>query len=85
MRNLGRSLRDRILPAVLTAAGVALLAAGLLSYTGSAVAADPGSTAPSEIASDPSASLALPTPPPGASAQACRHRARIRTRSRPGS
>ena len=70
MRNLGRSLRDRILPAVLTAAGVALLAAGLLSYTGSAVAADPGaSSAPSEIALDPSASLALPTlPPPGASA-----------------
>jgi len=72
VRNLGRSLRDRILPAVLTAAGVALLAAGLLSYTGSAVAADPGaSTAPSEIALDPSPSLALPTlPPPGGSASA---------------
>jgi hypothetical protein len=70
VRSLGRSLRDRILPAVLTAAGVALLAAGLLSYTGSAVAADPGaSAAPSEIALDPSSSLALPTlPPPGASA-----------------
>ena len=72
MRNLGRSLRDRILPAVLTAAGVALLAAGLLSYTGSAVAADPdASAAPSEIALDPSPSLALPTlPPPGGSASA---------------
>ena len=70
MSSLGRSLRDRLLPAVLTAAGVALLAAGLLSYTGSAVAADPGSSAaPTEIALDPSASLALPTlPPPGASA-----------------
>jgi len=68
--SLGRSLRDRLLPAVLTAAGVALLAAGLLSYTGSAVAADPAaSAAPTEIAIDPSASLALPTlPPPGASA-----------------
>jgi hypothetical protein len=72
VRNLGRSLRDRILPAVLTAAGVALLAAGLLSYTGSAVAADPGaSSAPSEIAVDPSIGLALPTlPPPGSSASA---------------
>jgi len=72
VRNLGRSFRDRILPAVLTAAGVALLAAGLLSYTGSAVAADPGaSAAPSEIAFDPSVGLALPTlPPPGGSASA---------------
>ena len=61
MRNLGRSFRDRILPAVLTAAGVALLAAGLLSYTGSAVAADPGaSAAPSEIAFDPSRQPRLP-------------------------
>lgn len=70
MSSLGRSLRDRLLPAVLTAAGVALLAVGLLSYTGSAVAADPDtSAAPTEIALDPSASLALPTlPPPGASA-----------------
>ena len=70
MRNLGRSFRDRILPAVLTAAGVALLAAGLLSYTGSAVAADPAASAgPSEIAVDPSVGLGLPTlPPPGASA-----------------
>ena len=74
MSSLGRSLRDRLLPAVLTAAGVALLAAGLLSYTGSAVAAAPGadaSVAPREIALDPSATLALPTlPPPGASASA---------------
>ncbi len=72
MRTLGRSFRDRILPAVLTAAGVALLAAGLLSYTGNAVAADPGaSVAPSEIAVDPSVGLGLPTlPPPGASASA---------------
>ncbi|HEY7970361.1 MAG TPA: hypothetical protein VID95_10230 [Candidatus Limnocylindrales bacterium] len=72
MRSLGRSLRDRILPAVLTAAGVALLAAGLLSYTGSAVAADPGaSAAPSEIAVDSSPSLDLPTlPPPGGSPSA---------------
>jgi hypothetical protein len=72
VRNLGRSFRDRILPAVLTAAGVALLAAGLLSYTGSAVAADPGaSAAPSEIAFDPSPSLDFPTlPPPGGSPSA---------------
>ena len=41
MSTLGRSLRDRLLPAVLTAAGVTLLAAGLLSYSGSAAAAGP--------------------------------------------
>jgi sortase family protein len=68
---LGRSLRDRLLPAALTATGVTFLAAGLLSYTGNAAAADPGASADptAHVASaDPGASLALPTfPPPGAS------------------
>ena len=71
MSILGRVLRDRLLPAVLTAAGVTLIAAGLLNYTGNASAADPGGSFgpdPSVLATDPAPTLALPTfPPPGAS------------------
>ena len=72
MSTLGRSLRERLLPAVLTAAGVTLIAAGLLSYTGSASAADPSASEPPTIVSqDPGASLVLPTlPPSGASESA---------------
>ena len=83
MSTVGRTIRDRLLPAILTAAGVTLIAAGLLSYTGSASAADPdASAAPTIVTADPSAGLALPTlPPPGASPSiaACRRRARTRT------
>jgi hypothetical protein len=65
---LGHSVRERILPVVLTAAGVTLLAAGLLSYSGNASAADPGASAgASAIASDPSAAPLPTLPPPGAS------------------
>jgi hypothetical protein len=67
---VGRAFRERLLPAVLTAAGVTLIAAGLLNYTGSASAADPGSFEPDPtiLATDPAPTLALPTfPPPGAS------------------
>jgi hypothetical protein len=68
---LGRSLRERLLPAVVTATGVTLLSAGLLSLAGNASAADPfGSAAPSPttVSADPAPTLALPTfPPPGAS------------------
>jgi len=65
---LGRSLRDRLLPAVITAAGVTLIAAGLLSYTGSASAAPDASASPTIVSADPGSSLVLPTlPPPGAS------------------
>ena len=71
MSILGRVFRDRLLPAVLTAAGVTLIAAGLLNYTGNASAADPGASFgpdPSVLATDPAPTLALPTfPPPGAS------------------
>jgi hypothetical protein len=74
VRTLGRLLRDRLLPAVLTAAGVTLIAAGLLSYSTNASAGDAGASFepdPTLIASGPSPSLALPTlPPPGASASA---------------
>jgi hypothetical protein len=63
-----RSVRSRLLPAVLTATGVTLIAAGLLSYSGNAAAADPIPSDPPTIVSlDPGASLAIPTlPPPGA-------------------
>jgi hypothetical protein len=67
---LGRSFRERLLPAVLTATGVTLLSAGLLSYTSTAAAGPFGSAEPSEsaIATDPAPTLAFPTfPPPGAS------------------
>jgi hypothetical protein len=59
------ALRDRLLPAVLTAAGVTLIAAGLLSYSGNAVAADPSASAePTVLAIDPTDELAFPSLPP---------------------
>jgi hypothetical protein len=68
---LGRALRERLLPAVLTAAGVTLIAAGLLNYTGNAAAAEPSTSFPPDptaVATDPAPTFALPTfPPPGAS------------------
>ena len=66
MRTLFGALRDRLLPAVLTAAGVTLLAAGLLSYTGQvSAAADPSiSPEPTIVSSDPGASLSFPSLPP---------------------
>lgn len=69
MSSLGRAFRDRLLPAVLTASGVTLLAGGLLSYAGSAAAAgDPGGVAgasPTPIVSiGPGTSVSLPTLPP---------------------
>ena len=57
MNPASRSPRQRLLPAVLTAAGVALLAAGLLDVTGP-VQAEPLGASPS-----PSSVAALPTPP----------------------
>ena len=69
MRSVGRLLRNRLLPAVLTAAGVTLIAAGLLSYSSNASAADPSASIepdPTLIASGPDPSMVLPTlPPPG--------------------
>ena len=65
MATFARALRDRLLPAVLTAAGVTLIAAGLLSYSGSVAAADPlGSAAPEIVSADPSTGIALPSLPP---------------------
>lgn len=69
MRTPFGALRDRLLPAVLTAAGVTLIAAGLLSYTGGASAADPSvSEVPTIVSADPGSSLSplpsLPSLPP---------------------
>jgi hypothetical protein len=65
VRTLFGALRDRLLPAVLTAAGVTLLAAGLLSYTGQVSAADPSISAePTIVSADPGASLTFPSLPP---------------------
>jgi hypothetical protein len=69
VKPLVRALRDRLLPAVLTAAGVTLVAAGVLSYTGQADAAVPSTVAvvssePTIVAADPTPTVALPTLPP---------------------
>jgi hypothetical protein len=62
MRSVSRSIRDRLVPAVLTAAGVTLLAAGLLHY-GSPAQAGPIAVAPSASATgDPG--TVLPSLPP---------------------
>jgi hypothetical protein len=58
------ALRDRLLPAVLTAAGVTLIAAGLLNYAGNAVATEPTPSAePTIVSADPGGSLPLPSLP----------------------
>src|SRR5689334_13058992 len=62
---LVRALRDRLVPAVLTAAGVTLIAAGLLNYSGNAAAADPAaSETPVVVSADPSIGIDLPSLPP---------------------
>ena len=65
MSSPARALRDRLLPALLTAAGVTLIAAGLLSYSGTAVQANALETAePTIVAGSPGATIPLPTLPP---------------------
>ena len=67
MRTFFGALRDRLLPAVLTAAGVTLIAAGLLSYSARVAAADPEadvSAEPTIVAADPGFSPVLPSFPP---------------------
>jgi hypothetical protein len=62
---LVRVLRDRLLPAALTAAGVTLIAAGLLSYPGNAATPPPdASVEPTIVSAQPSATARLPTLPP---------------------
>ena len=73
MGRLSISLRSRLLPAILTATGVSLIAGGLLSYTGAA-GLDAPSASPTTIAVVPTPTFTLPTfapesvsPPPSAS------------------
>ena len=66
MSDLAERFRSRLLPALLTALGVTLLAAGLLTYT-TPVAAEPGATATAEpiaIATPRSTQAPLLTLPP---------------------
>jgi sortase (surface protein transpeptidase) len=60
-------VRTRIAPAILTAAGIALTAAGLLTYTAPGGADAQGSDAPSVVQPSAGSSLALLTFPPIAS------------------
>lgn len=64
MASLFNALRNRLLPAVLTATGVSLIAAGLLSYS-APVEAGPGpSASPEIVALSPTPTIPLPTFPP---------------------
>lgn len=65
MTDFADRLRTRIVPAILTAIGVALLAGGLISFT-SPVAADPlGSPSPTQVAVVPTAAPLITLPPLG--------------------
>jgi hypothetical protein len=67
---LTSALRNRLLPAVLTATGVSLIAAGLLTYS-APVEAGPGpSDTPVIVSISPTHSFALPTLPPASSSAA---------------
>src|ERR1700704_4620899 len=63
-------LRTRIAPAIITAAGIALVAAGLLTYTAPSGADAQGSDAPSFGTPTPDTSIARLTFPPIASGSA---------------
>jgi len=63
MRSLSRAIRDRLIPAALTAAGVTLLAAGLLHY-GAPAQAGPIAILPSASAPASEPSVVLPSLPP---------------------
>ena len=60
MGRLSISLRSRLLPAILTATGVSLIAGGLLSYTGAA-GLDAPSASPTTIAVAATPTFTLPT------------------------
>jgi len=88
MVNLGERIRTRVLPALLTASGVTLLAAGLLSYippvTAEPAPTRPPATASPSAAATPSALITLPPlgslPPPSASPSADPDRVATRVR-----
>ena len=64
MTTLFNALRNRLLPAVLTATGVSLIAAGLLTYSAPVEAAPAPSDSPGIIAASPTPTIPLPTFPP---------------------
>ena len=65
MRSLARTFRRRLLPALLTATGVTLLAAGLLDYGGNVQASPANATpTPSAVASLPPSGFVVPSLPP---------------------
>src|SRR6476469_5747633 len=65
MRSLARTFRSRLLPALLTASGVTLLAAGLLNYGGNVQASPFGATpTPSGLGTRPSPAFVGPSLPP---------------------
>jgi sortase (surface protein transpeptidase) len=61
---LTSALRNRLLPAVLTAAGVSLIAAGLLTYSAPVEAAPGPTDSPEIVALSPAPTISLPTFPP---------------------
>lgn len=61
MDRLTRALRNRLLPALLTASGVSLIAAGLLTYTSAVHDRPPATASPSPVAVRPTPTIALPT------------------------
>ena len=62
MGRLSRALRNRLVPALLTATGVSLIGAGLLSYTGSAIAGPlPSASVRPSASATTTPSPALPT------------------------
>ena len=68
MANLLSALRNRLLPAVLTATGVSLIAAGLLSYSAPVEAGPVPSASPVVVALSPTPTIPLPSfPPPSVS------------------
>ena len=64
MRSIGTALRQRVIPAVLTAVGVTLLAAGLLDLGSPALAGPEPSAAPTAARSDPPIGFLPPSLPP---------------------
>jgi hypothetical protein len=64
---LSIALRNRLLAAALTAAGVSLIAGGLLTYTGAAELSQ-ASPSPTAVGLGPTPTIALPTFPPASGA-----------------
>lgn len=70
MARLFSALRNRLLPAVLTATGVSLIAAGLLTYSAPVEAAPGPSDSPEIVNMSPTPTIPLPTFPPASGSAA---------------